>query len=165
MRPPSTFTPARSRARRPETAKGVADFLRTDDKMAALLPTAMRMAALQKDCASSLPAMFETCAILQFEAGQLVLSTPNAALAARLKNQLPKLQETLLQRGWQVSAIRLKVQVTAGKVDTVIPKIAKISGRGISAFAELGESLPKTKQNAGLLEALANLVQHKNGRR
>ncbi len=88
----SSFIPYRPSAR-PKTAKGAADFLHSHDKMAVILPTVTRMVALQKDCVAALPAMFDACAVLQFEAGQLVLSTPNAALAAKLKQQLPKLQD------------------------------------------------------------------------
>lgn len=56
------------------------DFLRGNATMASLMPTVTRLAALQ-GCARALPAMFEHCDILQFESGQLVLATPNAALA------------------------------------------------------------------------------------
>src|SRR5471032_1590342 len=69
------------------TAVGATDFLRRDDKLAALLPAIERMATLQKDCAAALPSMFQFCEILAFEDGQLLLSTPNASLAAKLKQQ------------------------------------------------------------------------------
>src|SRR5471030_2947481 len=41
------------------TAVGATDFLRRDDKLAALLPAIERMATLQKDCAAALPSMFQ----------------------------------------------------------------------------------------------------------
>lgn len=159
MRRLSSFTAGYPAARRPENAKGAADFLRADDKMSAILPAAMRMAALQKDCADILPAMFENCAILQFESAQLVLSTPTAALAARLKQQLPKLQATLQGRGWQVNAIRLKVQVTAGLQKAVLPKQAILPGMAVTAFAVLEGSIEKTARNEGLIAAIAAMVR------
>lgn len=159
MQRPNNFTPARSANRRPQTTKGAADFLRSDDKMAAILPTVMRMAALQKDCAEILPVMFDACAIVQFESAQLVLSTPNAALASRLKQQLPKLQAALLKRGWQVNAVRLKVQVSASVPKVVLQKHAILPVRALSALAELGNTLEKTKRNATLLAALDALVK------
>jgi hypothetical protein len=111
----SSFSPYQQGARTPRNsaraAQGAADFLRGHEKMASLLPAVSRMAALQKDCAAVLPDMFSACGVLQFESEQLVLSVPNAALTARLKQMLPKLQDALLKRGWQVSAIRLRVQV------------------------------------------------------
>lgn len=158
------FKPARPTGSRPQTTRGAADFLQADNKMSALLPTAMRMAALQKDCAEILPAMFDACAVLQFESAQLVLSTPNAALASRLKQQLPKLQSALSQRGWQVNAVRLKVQVTTSLQKPDRPKQAILPARAVSALSELGDTLEKTPRNAGLLAALDTLVRrHRRG--
>jgi hypothetical protein len=94
-----------------KSTKGAADFLRSNSTMAALLPALARMGTLQQSVAASLPAMFAACQILQFEAGVLVMSAPNAALAARLKQQTPRLQDRLLKDGWQVNSIRIKVQV------------------------------------------------------
>lgn len=160
----SSFIPYQQGAR-PAVAKGAADFLRSHDKMAALLPAALRMAALQKDCASALPVMFDTCAILQFEAGQLVLSTPNAALAAKLKQQLPKLQDTLQQRGWQVQAIKLKIQVSKIHATPPPPKRLELSEPARNAFAELGEALEDSPRNRALKAALAAMVRrHRNAK-
>lgn len=155
----SNFIPAHSRTRRPETTKDALAFLRGDDKMASLLPTATRMAALQKDCAAVLPVMFDACSILQFADGQLVLSTPTAALASRLKQQLPKLQEALLKRGWQVNAIRLKVQVGANLIRPPQIKQAVLPERAVSALAELGGALEKTSRNESLVAAIEALVR------
>ncbi|PPE68995.1 DUF721 domain-containing protein [Caldimonas thermodepolymerans] len=38
------------------------------------------------------------------------LLAPNGAAAAKLRQLQPRLEEALRQRGWQVSAIRVKVQ-------------------------------------------------------
>lgn len=51
------------------TAVEATDFLRRDDKMAALLPAIERMASLQKDCAAALPAMFKYCEIWRSRMG------------------------------------------------------------------------------------------------
>jgi hypothetical protein len=133
--------------------------LRSHDKLAALLPTIARMAALQKDCAAALPAMFTHCAVLQFAADQMVLSAPNAALAARLKQQLPKLQDELQQRGWQVNAIRLKVQVSNISVKSIVPRQLTLPSQAISAFAELSEALDDTPRNKTLKDALGSMMQ------
>jgi hypothetical protein len=143
--------------------KGVADYLRADDKLAALLPAVTRMATLQKDCAALLPATFDACAVLQFESGQLVLSTPNAALAAKLKQQLPKLQDALSQRGWQVNAIRLKVQVgkTAEKPRPI--KDLRLPAQAVSSLAALGDELEDTPRNQALKAAISAMVQRHRG--
>ncbi len=156
---PSSFLPYRQGTSSVSQARGAADFLRAHDKMAAILPGVTKMVALQKACAQALPTMFEACAVLQLEAGQLVLSTPNAALAAKLKQQLPKLQEFLQAQGWQVNAIRLKVQVT--RLDRrirlvsapVLPNIAT------AAFAALGAALEDSPRNEALRAAIDNMVR------
>jgi len=79
----------------------VTDFLRMHDKMAALLPAVTRLVALQEECVALFPALFAHCSVLQFEAGQLALAAPNSALATKLRQQLPKLQESLCRQGWQ----------------------------------------------------------------
>lgn len=137
-----------------QTSIGATDFLRANERMARLLPTAMRMASLQKDCAASLPAMFNNCDILSFEDAQLVLATPSSAVAARLKQQLPKLQAALQQRGWQVNQIRLKVQVTRSIAPVVHTQQLVFPETAVSAFAQLGDALPQTAQNAGLIAAI-----------
>jgi hypothetical protein len=156
---PSSFIPFQPATSAQQPAKGATDFLRAHDKMAALLPAVHRMASLQKDCAAILPAMFAHCDVLQFESNQLVLSVPNAALLTRMKQQLPKLQDELLQRGWQVNAIRLKVQVgkipakSTTSVKAVMPNLA------ISAFEELTNTLEDTPRNQTLKNALENMMR------
>lgn len=158
MTRPSTFVPARSGQRTPPSPKGVTDFLRGHDKLAALLPSATRMAALQSDCAAMLSTMFAACGVLQFESGTLVLSTPNSALASKLKQQLPKLQEGLLKRGWQVNAIRLKVQVGPGLSKPAPSKQLRLPDPAVSALRQLGGALDNSPRNAQLLAAIARLV-------
>ncbi|WP_332851353.1 DciA family protein [Duganella sp. S19_KUP01_CR8] len=140
------------------TPVGATDFLRRDDKMAALLPAIQRMASLQKDCAAALPAMFKYCEILAFEDGQLILSLPNAALAAKLKQQLPKLQDTLAQRGWQVHGVKLKVLMTKPAEIKEQMRSLSLTEAAVTAFDELGDTLEATPQNATLIAALKAMV-------
>lgn len=130
------------------------DFLRRNDKMAALMPTAMRMASLQSDCARALPPMFSSCDVLSYENARLVLAVPSSAVAAKLKQQLPKLQGALLKKGWQVEDIKLKVQVTRSIAPVVHTRQLVLSGAALDAFETLAETLPATGQNATLIAAL-----------
>jgi hypothetical protein len=148
----STRTPLK------KTSQGVADFLRSNDKLASLLPSVTRIAAMQRDCQQILPAIFESCSVLRFESEELVLSTPNAAFAAKLKQQLPKLQVALVQRGWQVNAIRLKVQVSKFVEKTIPPKQLILPQQAFSALASLNESLDNSPQNEALKAALNTLL-------
>ena len=140
------------------TAPGATDFLRRSDTLAALMPAVTRMVALQKDCAKALPAMFVHCDILQFHEGQLVLAIPNAALAAKLKQQLPKLQGELEKKGWLIQAIKLKVQVTRTPAPEAQMRSLELPERAVSAFAELGDTLPDSKENSRLIAALRRMV-------
>ena len=158
MTRPSTFVPFKPASRFAPTSKGVTDFLRDHDKLASLLPSVTRMAALQRDCATALPTMFSSCAVHQFEAGNLVLSTPNAALASKLKQQLPKLTALLQQRGWQVSAIRLKVQVAPGLDKPAAIKQLILPEAALTSISLLQNNLDDTPRNANLLAALERIV-------
>lgn len=105
--------------------------------------------------------MFDACNVLQFESGQLVLSVPNAALASKLKQQLPKLQESLLGQGWQVNGIRLKVQVAQGNrrpPPVTPPELPPIA---TTAFAALAAALPDSPRNEALKAAIDAMVRRR----
>ncbi|AMP01790.1 hypothetical protein CAter282_4022 [Collimonas arenae] len=127
--------------------------------MAALLPAVTRMAALQKQCAAELPSMFSACEVLQFEAGQLVLSAPNAALATKLKQQLPRLQSQLQSGHWQINAIRIKVQVSQNLNKPAPAKQLHFPSKAVSAFSSLMEELGQSSGNDALKNAIAAMVQ------
>lgn len=150
-----------SRGRSGPALPGATDFLRGNATMASLMPAVNRMMALQKDCASALPAMFHNCDILQFEDAQLVLATPTSAVAAKLKQQLPKLQAELEKRGWQVSGIKLKVQVTKSIAPIVHTRQLLLPNLAVSAFDELSNALPASPQNDCLIAALRAMVQRR----
>ncbi|MBC7489909.1 MAG: hypothetical protein H7240_08085 [Glaciimonas sp.] len=148
-------------------SKGVArdacDFLRGNNKMAALLPTLTRMAAIRKQCAIGLPSMFTACEVLRFEGEQLVLSAPNAALATKLKQQLPKLQNYLLAENWQITGIRIKVQVSQNLKKVALVKQFGLTPHAVSAFVYLAGSLDSSPRNEALKEALAAMVRRYKG--
>ena len=137
-----------------KTSLEVTDFLRRNEKMAGLLPAAMRMASLQTDCAKALPPMFSQCDVYSFEDAHLVLATPSSAVASKLKQQLPKLQAALQKKGWQVVDIKLKVQVTRSIAPVVHTRQLVLPATATTAFEDLGNSLPQTEQNATLIAAL-----------
>lgn len=162
MRPAPSASPFAA-GRRPAPsnapARGVAEFLGAHDKLGALLPAAARMAQLQKECARNLPAMFDACAVVQFASGQLVLAVPNAALAAKLKQQLPKLQESLCRLGWQVNAVRLKVQAVRPETCPAPKRDWVLAPKALPALAELQQQLEDSPRNAALKAALAAMLR------
>jgi len=168
MQRSSSFLPSyqpttRSAKNATQTTKGVTDYLRANDTLAALLPAATRMAALQKDCAAILPATFEACDVLQFDAGRLVLSTPNAAVAAKLKQQLPKLQDALSKRGWQVDAIRLKVHFGKITEKSIPVKQIHLPAQALTSLAVLNDELEDSPRNRELKAAIDTLVRRHRG--
>lgn len=168
MKHASTFTPYRpaptSAQRMAKSTKGASDFLRSNSTMAALLPALSRMNTLQKACASTLPAMFTACEILNFEAGALVMSAPNAALAARLKQQLPKLQDRLQKDGWQVNSIRIKVQVGRIAPPPAPKRVLELTDSALSSFAELSSSLSADPRSQGLKDAIDAMIRRRQAR-
>jgi hypothetical protein len=137
-----------------QTSRGASDFLRANERMASLLPAAMRMGKLQKDCAAALPPMFNNCDVLSFQDTALVLAVPSSAVAARLKQQLPKLQASLQQRGWGVESVKLKVQVARAMPPQEQMRILELPPTAVDAFEQLGDALPDTPQNATLIAAI-----------
>jgi len=146
-------------ARKNSAATSAVDSLRAHDKMASLMPAVMRMTAIQQDCAANLSGLFENCSVLRFDSGQLVLSAPNAAIVARLKQKLPNLQDALSKSGWQVSAIQLKVQPAKSvekSTRLMKPELPKLA---IDALSTLEHSLEKSPRNEALIAALGAMVQ------
>ncbi|GAB3368534.1 hypothetical protein GCM10027317_02550 [Massilia agri] len=142
-----------------QTSIVATDFLRANDRMASLLPAAMRMARLQSDCAAILPVMAGNTDVIAFHEGTLVLAVPSSAVAARMKQMVPKLQTALAAKGWPVESIRLKVQVGRAMPDKPQMRTLELPPTAVQAFEELAESLEETSQNKDLVAALRRLAE------
>lgn len=142
-----------------QTSIVATDFLRANDRMASLLPAAMRMARLQSDCAAILPVMAGNTDVIAFHEGTLVLAVPSSAVAARMKQMLPKLQTALNAKGWPVESIRLKVQVARAMPDKPQMRTLELPPTAVQAFEELAESLEGSTGNKDLVAALKRLAQ------
>lgn len=144
-----------------KTAFVATDFLRASDRLAALLPSAMRMGNLQRDCRLILPPMYTACEVVSLQEGTLTLAVPSSAVAAKLKQQVPKLQTGLQKKGWQVEAIRIRIRMgsTVPVRETAQASSLKLPETAVEAFAELGETLEENAQNAPLIAALRRLAE------
>jgi hypothetical protein len=142
-----------------QPTKGAADFLQAHGQMATLLPAITRIAALQKDCTTILPTLFDACTVLHFQSGQLILSTPTTALAAKLKQQLPKLQNGLLKLNWQVSSVKIKVQPGNSYHNVTKSKELLFTQTAMSAFATLTAELEESPRNKALKAAIDAMLQ------
>ena len=146
-----------------QTSIVATDFLRKNDRMASLLPAAMRMARLQSDCAAILPVMAGNTDVISFQDGALVLAVPSSAVAARMKQMVTKLQTALNAKGWSVESIRLKVQVARAMPSKPEMRVLEMPPTAVQAFEELAESLEDTKQNKDLVAALRRLAEKRKG--
>lgn len=155
------FTPFR-RPEQGQSAREAMDFVESDESLGGLLPTARRLAQLQQTCERLQPKVFASCRVINLDNGQLQIAVPNAALATRLRQQLPKLMTGLREKGWPIEDIRLKVQVMPALLPQP-PRPAKqpMPPLALQSFAELQASLDKDPRNAPLREALQALLQRR----
>lgn len=160
---PPNFTPARRPSQRP-AAKEAFEFLQGSDKLAGLLPAARRVGQLQADCERLLPTLFASCRALQIREGQLQVAVPNAALATRLRQVLPKLQQGLREQGWPVEGIRLKVQLLPSEPERPARKVEArdLPRTAMDSFAQLADTLGNDPRNTALQQALQALVRRRN---
>ena len=158
----SRFTPNFTPFRRPEAradAREAMDFLQSTEKLSALLPAASRLAQLQQACEHLQPLIFPSCRVVHLDKGLLQIAVPNAALATRLKQQLPRLAASLREKGWPVEEIRLKVQVMPERLPAPpAPKKRDLPNAALASFAALENSLDADPRNQGLREALHSLL-------
>lgn len=162
VRHPPNFTPAR-RPKQQAPAREASEFLQSSDKLSALLPAARRVGQLQADCERLLPTLFAGCRALQLREGQLQVAVPNAALATRLRQLLPKLQAGLREKGWAVDGIKLKVQPMPAEPQRPSRRMASrdLPSSAVSSFADLAASLEQSPRNEALRQALQSLVQRR----
>jgi hypothetical protein len=146
-----------------KTAFGATDFLRANDRLAALMPTALRVGNLQRDVKNILPPMYAGCDVLSFQDAVLTLAVPSSAVAAKLKQQLPKLQANLQKKGWQVENVRIKIQMRPNVPvrEELKPSSLTLPPTAVDAFEQLGETLPETPQNAALIAAIKRLAERR----
>jgi hypothetical protein len=138
------------------------DFLQAHDRVSGLLPTATRLAQLQTACERLQPTVFASCRVVHVSDGLLQVAVPNAALATRLRQQLPKLAASLREKGWPVEEVRLKVQVMAERLPPPpVPKKRELPSGALQSFAELANSLDTDPRNEGLRDALQSLLQRR----
>ena len=156
------FTPARRPTQRP-AAKEACEFLEGSDTLAGLLPAARRVGQLQADCERLLPTLFASCRALQIREGQLQIAVPNAALATRLRQVLPKLQQGLREQGWPVEGIRLKVQLLPSEPERPARKVEThdLPRTAVDSFVQLAGTLGNDPRNEALQEALQALIRRR----
>lgn len=157
-KPPPNFTPMQ-RSQPGSSSRELLEYLRSDDKLGSLLPTVEQVVQLQAACEHQLPTLFSSCQVLQLREGTLHIAAPNAALATRLRQVLPKLQQGLRENGWGVEQIRLKVQLMPTQPAPQPASEPRVLSSGaIASFASLASQI----EESPLRDALQNLLKHQS---
>ena len=142
-------------------ATSVIDFLQRHEGTAALLPAAQRILQLRQDFVALIPASLrDTCEVSGFNEESVTVRASSAGAAAKLRQTLPRVRDGLLERGWQVNAIRVRVQPGgAASVSThwEAPSQTAIPASGVAAFESLNEVL----EDSSLKTAVQRLIRRR----
>ena len=151
------------RSRPLQTSNTVLDFLQRHDGAAGLLPAAQRILALRADLLALMPATLRsTCEVSGFDDDTVTVKVSSASAAAKLRQTLPRLRDGLLERGWKVSAIQMRVQPRGAAAESTTwraPADAAIPTSGVDAFVELNRRL----EEPALKSAVERLIARRRG--
>lgn len=155
---PPNFIPYDKTSPKPNTSKNATTFLEGHPELNNLLPTIQQIQQLQDDCLRIYPLFFKNCAVLHLKKEILTIAVPHAAMAAKLKNQLITLQTQLIQRGWQIEQIKLKIQIETSVPPPISEKNIALSQNALDSLSQLNNILQKQK-NSPVQTALAKMIK------
>ena len=144
------------------TAHKIGSWLASGE-LRTLASKAQRLTELQQVFFDSAPpSLAQASRVKNYRAGTLFLLADSAAVAAKLKQLVPRLLVKIQKREAEVTGIRIDVQVkgsgyeTQGKI-----KNSSLSIDTIEHFKKLSEAIP----DSSLKSALTNLVRRRGRRR
>ncbi len=137
-------------------------YLNSSNSLRQLANEARRIAELQQVFLQIAPQpLTQACSVRQLRAGTLVLLAENAAIAAKIKQLFPRLLTDYQKLGWQVTSIKVEVQVSETvQQPAAAPARARLS---IETIDNLGRLVARL-EDSPLKQALAKLVAHQRGR-
>jgi hypothetical protein len=135
-------------------------FLGTAPNLQALYLETKKLALLQKAWEKAAPsALVSASHVGALQNGALTVYVGNGAIAAKLKQQAPRLLGKLQEWVSEVTSIRFEVQVRNPETDTRHKDLV-LSQAALASLQQLEESLDDTP----LRDALHRLVKHHSGR-
>ena len=140
-------------------ARKIDELLARSGELRALSAQAQRLAELQQVLHEAVPSsLVHSARVSTFRAGRLVVLADNAAVAAKLRQLVPRLLRFMQERENEVTGIQIEVQVAVPQRDSAKAR----SGRDLSLTA-IGslEGLAGTLKDSPLKEALDRLVQRR----
>ena len=131
-------------------------YLNSSSSLRTLAREARRIAELQQVFLKIAPQpLTQACCVKQLRAGTLFLSAENAAIAAKLKQLAPRLLTAYQKLGFEVTSIRVEVQVKEAAPDTASKRAPKrLSTDTIENLERLAAGL----EDSPLKQALTNLA-------
>ena len=125
--------------------KSLDNYLKSAQELVRIAPQAERLARLQRAYAEIAPAyLVRGSLVANVKAGKLVIHAANGAFAAKLKQLSPRLAEEFRRRGFQVTEVEVRVQVTASNdIRLTAPPRAPLSEETKRRLMDLAGVLPE----------------------
>ncbi|HUP93972.1 MAG TPA: DciA family protein [Burkholderiales bacterium] len=135
----------------------IGKLLGTTEELKALSARTRRLRELQTLYVRSAPReLVSSSRVKSYRAGTLVISTDNAAVAAKLKQLAPRVLVSIREIESEVTGIRIEVQVSGGHSEARRKSLKSgLPPEAIKKFGELAESVA----NEDLKSALGRLVR------
>ena len=135
------------------------EWLSHDQQGGNVLATAQRLLQLEMAARKALPSVLaQSCRVGRLEGAQLTLVVPSAAHASKLRQLAPRIVQSLVQAGWNLNEISVRVQagLASNALQARRPKdVNPLDASAIAAFENLRDATP-----AGpLADALTRLVE------
>jgi hypothetical protein len=142
-------------------------------KLSALIIDNAGLTALTRatQCIAALQRLYAVCAppdmagasrVVNHRNGMLVIAADNGAVAAKLRQQAPRLLKNLQKQGAEVTGIQVQVQV--GRIAPALRRQAQKTSLTIDSIDDF-ERLSKQVKNPGLRSALARFAARRRGNR
>lgn len=143
----------------------IGDVIASSGDLKALARQAQRLRDLQQFLLEATPsALARASRVANLKAGTLVILAENAAVAAKLRQLAPRIQTHFNERGFEVTGIRVDVQVKPHKIkaedDVTKPSLPPDA---IKDFAALSDALPASPLKSALDRLVARRGRPKGG--
>lgn len=140
------------------TARKIDFFLKSSTGLRRLADEARRTAELQQVFQRTAPEpLAQACRVKQLCAETLLLLAENAAIAAKLKQLFPRLLTSYQKLGWQITSIRVEVQVREAAPERAIRRLSTESIENLERAAAGIEDSP-------MKQALTDMVAHQRAK-
>ena len=134
------------------------EYLDSHEKVVTLMHTAKQLMEIENACNRILPVWFSNCHILKLENGTLLVGVPNQAVAARIRQKIPFLQNRLGLKGWPVHTVRLKVSFLQNLYREKPVGKKNLSPKAYESFSKLYEQFEQNDTYSPLTRALHQLI-------